>query len=627
MNSMKIVEKKIDNDKQTIRKEKNRYGFFLFTGATFLGFIVFIINLARCNIDTDWLSWLYYIPAAVGHASLFAFILYLLFYVPFSFIFKNYKVPAVIFIVFAIVMQTFLVLDGFVFNLYRFHINAFVINLALYAGKEEFVFDIKLYLMFAAFILFTVVLPYLLIFWMGKKWKSQRRKNQIITICIVLFVCMLFSHVAHAVAAAVRQTSIQKSATVLPYFFPLTMNRLLDNLGITSQDEIDRLDYDVPTSDLAYPVYPIVTGDSIPNWNILFIVIDSWNPRTFDSITTPNIYRMAMENHYFANHNSASFGTRENIFSLFFGLSFTYETEFIVTKKSPLLVDQLVHRDYALQVFPSAPLPSPPFHEILFRKAPHVNYRTDGNTPFERDQKITRLAIDFMNEQKDRKPFFSFLFYDLPHAMSMPKEISLAKFQPSWTEVNYMALNNNMDPEPFFNFYRNLVYQVDKQVGILLEYVQNSGLMDNTVVIITGDHGQEFNENRKNYWGHGSNFSRWQLHVPLIVYYPGLEPRKQFPHMTTHYDIAPTLMQRYLGVENPTTDYSMGYELCDTTNRFPHVVGDHVNYGFVFEDIIVRTDHLGRMTVTDKSMNDLPRNAVNIKELQKGIEKKNMFYK
>lgn len=611
----------------TSGKEKNRYGFFLFTCTSFLGCIVFVINLLRCNIDTDLLSWMYYIPSAMGHAALFALVLYLLLYVPFSFIFKSYKVPVVIFTVFAIVLQNFLIINGFVFNLYRFHINAFVVKLALYAGREEFVFDVKLYLNFAILIIFAGVLPLLLAVWIGKKWSSKRRKKQIITISMILVFCILFSHVAHAVAAAFRQTGIQKSATVLPYFFPLTMNRLLDKTGITSQDEIDSLDYNVPASDLAYPLHPVVAVDSIPNYNILLIVIDSWNPRTFDSITTPNIYRMSLQHHYFANHHSASFGTRENIFSLFFGLSFTYETEFIVTKKSPLLIDQLVNRDYAIQVFPSSPLPSPPFHEILFRKAPHVNYRTDGNTPFERDQRITRLAIDFMNEQKGGKPFFNFVFYDLPHAMSMPKEYLSDQFQPSWTSVNYMALNNNMDPQPFFNFYRNCVFQVDKQAGILLEYVQNSGLMDNTVVMITGDHGQEFNENKQNYWGHGSNFSRWQIHVPLIMYYPGMESCKQFSHMTTHYDIAPTLMKRYLGVENPTTDYSMGYELCDTTNRYPHVVGDHVNYGFVLEDMIIRTNHLGSMMITDKNMNIIPRNSLNIKKLQKGIEKKNMFYK
>jgi membrane-anchored protein YejM (alkaline phosphatase superfamily) len=156
--------------------------------------------------------------------------------------------------------------------------------------------------------------------------------------------------------------------------------------------------------------------------------------------------------------------------------------------------------------------------------------------------------------------------------------------------------------------------------------MRSSGLLDSTIVIITGDHGQEFNENRKNYWGHGSNFSQWQLRVPLVLHYPNVKP-EHFTHKTTHYDIAPTVMQRWLGVKNVTTDYSMGYDLNDTTDRYPHVVGDHVNYGFIFDDVIVRTYHLGNLSITDHNLNDLSRSAVDAKQLQKAIEKKNMFYR
>jgi len=610
------------------RTDKNKYGFFLFSCAAFLSFIVFIINLLRCNMDTDWLSWVYFIPSALGHAALFALVPCLFFYLPFSYIFKDHRVPAIIFTVFAIAMQTVLILNGFVFSLYRFHINGFVIELALKAGNEVFLFDTTLYLKFALLVVFAAVAPYVLILRTAERWSARLHRKQIATVSILLITCLLFSHVGHAVASACRQTSIQKSATALPYFFPLTMNKLLDRLGITSPDAIDSLDRDVPASDIAYPLHPIIAGDSIPRYNILLIAIDSWNPRSFDSITTPNIYRFASQNQYFANHNGVGYGTRENLFGIFFGLSFTYEKDFVTAKKSPLLLDQLVNRNYAIQVFPSGPLPNPPFHEILFRKAPHVHSNTEGDSPFERDRNITRLAIDFMNEQKNSgKPFFNFVFYDLPHAIALPKEYLQPQFEPSWTVADYMKLNNNMDPAPFFNLYRNCVYQCDLQAGILLEYVQNAGLTDNTVIIITGDHSQEFNENRKNYWGHNGNFTQWQIHIPFVLYYPGIEQAKPFTHFTSHYDIAPTLMKRFLAVENPAADFSMGYDIYDTINRYPHVVGDYVNYGFIFEDMIIRTNHLGSMTVTDKALNDLPRSAVNVKELQKAIEKKNMFFK
>jgi membrane-anchored protein YejM (alkaline phosphatase superfamily) len=36
-------------------------------------------------------------------------------------------------------------------------------------------------------------------------------------------------------------------------------------------------------------------------------------------------------------------------------------------------------------------------------------------------------------------------------------------------------------------------------------------------VIVTSDHGEEFNDTGKNYWGHNGNFSPYQVAVPLLV--------------------------------------------------------------------------------------------------------------
>ena len=606
-------------------KEKNRFGFLLLIGTVCLASIVFIINLLRSNIDTDWFSWLFYIPSSFGHAFLFLFCLYIIFYLPFTFIFKSYKIPAAIFIFMAIILQILLVLDGFVFNLYRFHINGFVVEMVLHGGREIFVFDIRLYIMFALLIIFSVIIPYALIIWLSKRYYKKIKRKIIVVMSSIFIICILFSHIAHSFASAFRQTSIQRAGTLLPYFFPLTMNSLLEKMGIVNPDEIDKLFQEVSASDISYPKNTIIFGDSTPQYNILFIAIDSWNPRTLDSLTMPYLYSLTSKYQYFTNHLSSSNGTRGSVFGFFYGLPYTYETDFLTTKTSPILIDVLVAQNYAIQAFPGGPLPNNPYHEVMFKKAPHVNSRTEGASPFERDQKITQLAINHINENKDSKPFFTFVFYDLPHAIALPKEY--IKFQPAWTEANYMILNNNTDPTPFFNLYRNCVHQVDQQIQILLEHLDNYGLMKNTIVIITGDHGQEFNENHKNYWGHNGNFSQWQIHVPFLMYEPHTEQSKRFSHITTHYDIAPTLMKRYLGVKNPTADYSMGFDICDTVCRFPHIVGDHVNYGFVFENFIVTTRHLGDMLITDKELNELPRNAINVSELKKMIDKKNMFYK
>jgi hypothetical protein len=56
-----------------------------------------------------------------------------------------------------------------------------------------------------------------------------------------------------------------------------------------------------------------------------------------------------------------------------------------------------------------------------------------------------------------------------------------------------------MDPTPFFNLYKNSAYYVDSLVGRIIDDLKRNGRLNNTMVIITGDHGQEFNDNKKNY--------------------------------------------------------------------------------------------------------------------------------
>lgn len=168
---------------------------------------------------------------------------------------------------------------------------------------------------------------------------------------------------------------------------------------------------------------------------------------------------------------------------------------------------------------------------------------------------------------------------------------------------------------------------MDSLIGHVLNKLSDKGMLENTVVLITGDHGQEFNENKKNYWGHSANYSDWQIRVPLVFYYPNIEGGKKYSHMTTHYDITPTLMRRFLGVKNPSEDYSMGYDLNDTANRYPHVVGDPICFGFVLEDMIISLSYVGQVDITDRHLNPIPRNSLTPDALQKSISKKNLFYK
>ena len=116
----------------------------------------------------------------------------------------------------------------------------------------------------------------------------------------------------------------------------------------------------------------------------------------------------------------------------------------------------------------------------------------------------------------------------------------------------------------------------------------------------------------------------------MIVYYPGIDAGKQIDYTTTHFDIAPTILGRFMGIGNPCSDYSMGYDLYDSnSSRYPLIMGGYYYYmgAYGFEDKVITAEYKeGYSTLTDKNMNKIPRNTVDIELLRKGIERRDMFY-
>ena len=73
----------------------------------------------------------------------------------------------------------------------------------------------------------------------------------------------------------------------------------------------------------------------------------------------------------------------------------------------------------------------------------------------------------------------------------------------------------------------------------MLAKLRELGLWDDTMIVITADHGEEFQEHGG--WWHGTTLYEEQIRVPLIVRAPGLAPRRVSAPVQT-IDIAPTLL-------------------------------------------------------------------------------------
>ncbi|MDW2052384.1 sulfatase-like hydrolase/transferase, partial [Vibrio sp. 977] len=103
--------------------------------------------------------------------------------------------------------------------------------------------------------------------------------------------------------------------------------------------------------------------------------------------------------------------------------------------------------------------------------------------------------------------------------------------------------------ERFKNAYEFAVKSADDKVGGIIKTLEDAQLLANTVVIVTSNHGSEFNETNTNSWGANSNYSRYQLQVPMVIHWPGMMAG-EFNHSTSHLDLSVTLLQDMLGVSS-----------------------------------------------------------------------------
>jgi arylsulfatase A-like enzyme len=141
-------------------------------------------------------------------------------------------------------------------------------------------------------------------------------------------------------------------------------------------------------------------------------------------------------------------------------------------------------------------------------------------------ERITQKAMKLIRENKGNK-FFLWIHYFDPHSAYLDhQEYSYAQKPPGKLShtINTSTLNNMIDDlnqedvEFISDLYDEEVSYTDYSIGWVLDAVDELGLMDNTVIILTADHGEELMERAR--FGHGINTYDELIRVPLIIYNP-----------------------------------------------------------------------------------------------------------
>lgn len=139
---------------------------------------------------------------------------------------------------------------------------------------------------------------------------------------------------------------------------------------------------------------------------------------------------------------------------------------------------------------------------------------------------ITIEAIKYLDQHKNDK-FFLWIHYFDPHGSYVNhKEIEFAsktkKKMPNTVDPGALSLiSDNLSDEDIQyikDLYDEEIAFTDKHIGNLLDKIDTLGLKENTIVILTSDHGEEFLE--RGGFGHRKLLYNELIKVPLIVYNP-----------------------------------------------------------------------------------------------------------
>jgi arylsulfatase A-like enzyme len=175
----------------------------------------------------------------------------------------------------------------------------------------------------------------------------------------------------------------------------------------------------------------------------------------------------------------------------------------------------------------------------------NLNRLASRNAPI-----ITGELIDWLDREPDR-PFFAMLNYFDAHA---PYNDSPAPFDtlfgpedrpalPVHERLNAREMARERD-----GYDRSIAY-LDSELERLFEALDERGLLDRTIVIVTSDHGEQFGE--KEQVAHGNSLDYAVLHVPLVLWGPGIPAGVRVPEPVSIRDIPETVLDLVPATDGP----------------------------------------------------------------------------
>ncbi len=497
--------------------------------------------------------------------------------------------------------------DAKLFAMYGFHFNSFVWNLITTPGGIESMGATVGTQITVACLVTACFIVHAAVMWALCRWATVASFIGRLTSkrCLVVYaaawvVLFLVQFFLYGGAHFFQQAPVLVAGEKFPLFQQVKMRSLFRSLGYVQPPQSEMQIKVSQSLDIVYPLHAI-ERETHKQYNIVWLTCESWRYDMLSPEIMPETYAFSEKAASFQNHYSGGNGTRMGMFSMFYGIYANYWHAFINEQRGPVLIDWLLEDNYQFGMYTSARFTYPEFDKTMFLRVPHQDMHEDNPESLgcENDARNIGRIVDFIEKRDKNRPFMAFMFFESTHApySFFPEDVIKT---PYLEDLNYIKMNPEKEIAEIKNRYINASRSLDRNIGRLLDYLEKNKLLDNTIVIINGDHGEEFMENGR--YGHNSTFSDQQTRTPMVVWYPGMSPMKT-NKLTSHLDI-PATLATFLGVKNHPNDYSHGVDLFGKIKREYTVIADWDGVGFVDNEykgsLPLKTSGFSQQRITTK---------------------------
>jgi hypothetical protein len=572
----------------------------------FFNIIAAMLISTKYISESPWpetlLGQLYLILSWVGHFGFLVFALYILVLFPLTFVLPFKQLFRIVAVCFATIGLTALLLDSQTYPQVYQHLNPVTWELLLNREQSDIATDLQ-----QLFIVLPIIflLQLALAEWIWRKQRRLSHKHIGRPIAAVFFLCFISSHLIYIWADAYFYRPVTSQKSNFPLSYPMTAKTFMEKHGLLDREEyLRRRQINENSIDLVnYPLEPLKFNSRGKHYNVLMVMVDNLRADALTTATMPATSQFAAVNQNYTNHYSAS-NDNYGVFGLFYGIPNSYADSIKSQGTSPLLLTTMEDKGYHLGLFSGNNFSDALYYETIFT-SPEVTQQETENAS---DDKAIADWSAWLQEKPDA-PWFSFIELT---AMNHFEEYDDSKAANSAAQKLKAA-------------YSQAAQTVDISIDNILATLDNQDMMDNTIVIITSNHGTEFNDSNNGIWGSNSNYSRYQLQVPFVMHWPGKEA-KQYTTRSSHFDLSVTLLQNLLGVSSAPSEFSSGINLFELSKRQWILAGDAREMALITDESTTVVDKFGNYKEYDTDYQRKKYASPKLSVLLQGLAELKRFY-